>query len=178
MGFLQNLKVYLDQESLQITYHNFRHQSLVRPKGKCSNWKGSQPISYKAKFSQRDNTYLAVLKYNITYQNIRVKTKVRPVFIPWNAHSRNVTQQLTWLGFLENLKVYFNQESLPIMYHNFCQQSLVRPKSKCSNWKGCQSISYKANFSLKGTMHLIDVKFNITYQNKQRIIKVRQFLRT
>ena len=32
MSFLQNLKVYFDQESLPITYHNFRHQSLVRPK--------------------------------------------------------------------------------------------------------------------------------------------------
>ena len=29
--------------------------------------------------------------------------------------------------------------------------------------------SYKANFTLKGAMDLIDVKFNITYQNKQRI---------
>ena len=30
-------------------------------------------ISYKAIFSQRDNIYLAVFKYNITYQNIREK---------------------------------------------------------------------------------------------------------
>ena len=30
--------------------------------------------------------------------------------------------------------------------------------------------SYKANFTLKGAMDLIDVKFNITYQNKQRIL--------
>ena len=29
--------------------------------------------------------------------------------------------------------------------------------------------SCKANFTLKGAMDLIDVKFNITYQNKQRI---------
>ena len=80
--------------------------------------------------------------------------------------------------FLENLKVYFNQESLTITYLNVCHQSLVRLKSKCSNWKGAQPVSYKANISLKGTMHLIGVKFNITYQNKQRILKVRQFLRT
>ena len=32
MGFLQNLKVCFKQESLPITYQNFRHQSLVRPK--------------------------------------------------------------------------------------------------------------------------------------------------
>ena len=178
MSFLENCEVYFNQERLPITYHNFRHKSLARPKSKSPNWQGSQPISYKAKFSQRDNIYLKDLKCNITYQNIRGKTKVRPIFIPWNAYSKKVTQQLTWMGFLQNLKVYFNQESLPITYHNFRHQSLVRPKSKCSNWKGSQSISYKANFSLKGTMHLIDVKFNITYQNKQRIIKVRPFLRT
>ena len=32
MGFLQDLKVYFNQENLSITYHNFRHQSLARPK--------------------------------------------------------------------------------------------------------------------------------------------------
>ena len=30
-------------------------------------------ISYKAIFSQRDNIYLAVFKYDITYQSIREK---------------------------------------------------------------------------------------------------------
>ena len=39
----------------------------------------SQPISYKAKLSQRENIYLVDLKYNITYQNIRGKTKVRQI---------------------------------------------------------------------------------------------------
>ena len=82
------------------------------------------------------------------------------------------------MGFLQNLKVYFSQESLPVTYHHFCHQSLVRPKSKSSILKGSQLISYKANFSQKETMHLIDVKFNINYQNEQRIIKVRPFLRT
>ena len=135
-------------------------------------------MSCKAKFSQRYDIYLVDLKCNITYQNIRGKTKVRPIFIPWNAYSKKVTQQLTWMGFLQNLKVNFNQEGLPITYHNFRHQSLVKPKSKYSNWKGSQSIRYKANFSLKGTMPLIDVKFHITYQNKQNIIKVRPFLRT
>ena len=38
--------------------------------------------SYKANFSQRDNTYLVDLKYNIINQNTRGKTKVRPIFIP------------------------------------------------------------------------------------------------
>ena len=82
------------------------------------------------------------------------------------------------MGLVQNLKVYFSQESLPITYHHFCHQNLVRPKSKSSSWKGSQLISYKANFSQKETMHLTDVKFNITYQNEQRIIKVRSLLRT
>ena len=129
MNFLQNCEVCFNQESLSITYHNFRHKSLVIPKSKSPNWQGSQPISYKAKFWQRDNIYLLDLKYNITHQNIRGKTKVRPIFMSWNAYRKKVTKQLTWMGFLQNLKVYFNQESLPITDHNFCHQSLVRPKS-------------------------------------------------
>ena len=178
MSFHQNCKICFNQERLPITYDNFRHKSLVRLKSKSPHWQGSQPISYRAKFSQRDNTYLADLKYNITYQSIRGKTKVRPIFVPWNAYSKKVAEQLTWMGFLQNLKVCFNQENLPIICHNFRHQSLVRPKSKCSNWKGTQHISYKANFSLKGIMYLTDVKFSTTYQNKQRIITVRPFLRT
>ena len=51
------------------TYQNFRDQRLVRPGSKFPNWKRSQPISYKAKFSQRCNIYLVDLKCSITYQN-------------------------------------------------------------------------------------------------------------
>ena len=70
MNFLQNCEVCFNQERLLITYHNFRHKSLVRPKSKSPNWQASQPISCKAKFSQRDNIYLINLKHNIIYQNI------------------------------------------------------------------------------------------------------------
>ena len=73
------------------TYQNFRDKRLVRPGSKFPNWQSSQPIRCKTKFSQKDNIYLLDLKYNTTYQNIWVKTKVRPVFTPWNAHSRKVT---------------------------------------------------------------------------------------
>ena len=76
---------HLNQERLPITYHNFCHKSLVRPKSKSPNWQRSQTISYKTKFSRRDNIYLVDLKYNITYQNIWGKTKVRPIFMPWKA---------------------------------------------------------------------------------------------
>ena len=67
MSFLQNCEVSFNQESLTITYHNFRRKSLVRLKSKSPNRQGSQPRSYKAKFSQRDTKYLADLKCNITY---------------------------------------------------------------------------------------------------------------
>ena len=139
MSFLQNCEVCFNQERLPITYHNFRHKSLVRPKSKCPNWQGSQPISYKAKFSQRRNIYLVDLKYNITYQNIWGRTKVRPIFIPWNVLKVNL--KLTWTTFLQNHKVCFNQKRLPITYYNFRHQSLVIAKSKSWNWKGSQPIS-------------------------------------
>ena len=57
------------------TYQNFRDKRLVRPGSKCPNWQRPQPITYKAKFSQRYNIYLLDLKYNITYQNIRGKLR-------------------------------------------------------------------------------------------------------
>ena len=79
-AFCKIVKFVLTKKGLPITYHNFRNKSLVRLKGKSPNWQGSQPISYKTKFSQRDNIYLADLEYKITYQNIREKTKVRPKF--------------------------------------------------------------------------------------------------
>ena len=45
--------------------------------------KGSQPINYKAIFSQRDNIYLVDLKCNVTYQNIREETKVKLISMSW-----------------------------------------------------------------------------------------------
>ena len=69
---------------------------------------------------------------------------------------QKVTLQLTWMSFLQNCEVCFNQESLPITYYNFHHKSLVRPKSKSPNWQGFQPISYKANFSQRDQMHLED----------------------
>ena len=136
MSFLQNREVCFNQERLPITYHNFRHKSLVRPKSKSPNWQGSQPISYKAKFSHRDNIYLVDQKCQITYQNISGETKVRLILIPWNAlNGKKVTLQLTWMTFLQNREVCFNQERLPITYHNFRHKSLSRLKSKSPNWQ-------------------------------------------
>ena len=37
MNFLQNREVCLNQERLPITYHNFHHKSLFRPKSKSPN---------------------------------------------------------------------------------------------------------------------------------------------
>ena len=57
------------------TYQYFCNKRLVRPGSKYPNWQRSQLTSYKAKFSQIDNTYLVDLKYNITYQNIQGKLR-------------------------------------------------------------------------------------------------------
>ena len=73
MSFLQNRKVSFNQERLPITYHNFHHKDLVRPKSKSQ--------IDETKFSQRDNIYLDQ-KYKITYQNIWGKSKLRQIFIP------------------------------------------------------------------------------------------------
>ena len=89
---------------------------------------------------------------------------------------QKVTLQLTWMSFLQNCEVCFNQERLPITYHNFRHKSLVRPKSKFPNWQGSQPISSKTNFSQRETVHLLDVQFNITYQNNLGEIQVRPLL--
>ena len=81
------------------------------------------------------------------------------------------------MTFLQNREVYFNQESLPITYHNFWHKSLVRPKSKSPNWQVSQSMTCKANFLQKEGMNLIDAKFNITYENNQGEIHVGPLLR-
>ena len=44
--------------------------------------------------------------------------------------AKKVSIQFTWVSFLQNRKVYFNQESLPITYHNFGSKSPIRAKSK------------------------------------------------
>ena len=41
---------------------------------------------------------------------------------------KKVTLQLTWITFLQNREDCFNQERLPITYHNFCDKNLVRLK--------------------------------------------------
>ena len=64
------------------------------------------------------------------------------------------------MSFQQNRAVSFNQDSLSITYHNFKHKSLVRHKSKS------QTISYKANFPRKESMHLIDVKLNFDILEK------------
>ena len=75
-------------------------------------------------------------------------------------------------------KVCFNQERLPITYHNFRHQSQSYPKVNPEIEKDPNPLRSKANFSREETLHLIDVKFNINYQNNQGIIKVRPLLST
>ena len=67
-----------------------------------------------------------------------------------------VTLQLSWMSFLQNFEVCFNQERFPITYHNFRDKSLLRPKSKSPNGQGSQPISYKTKFSQRDKMYLVD----------------------
>ena len=59
----------------------------------------------------------------------------------------------------------FNQEGVPIAYHNFCHKSLVRPKSKL---KRISSHKLKASFSQWDKM----TQNNNTYQNIYEKTKV------
>ena len=81
--------------------------------------------------------------------------------------------------FLQNRDVCLNQEGLPITYHNFHHQSLVRPKSKFPKLTKISTYKLQGQFSQKESMHQIDIKFNLTYQNNQGVgIQVRPLLRS
>ena len=101
-AFYRIQKFFLNQESLPVIYHNSCRKSLVIPKSKSPNWQESQPISYKANFSQSDNIYPADQKYNITYKYIRGKTDFQTDFftrkclkwqknLPNNLHGYNIS---------------------------------------------------------------------------------------
>ena len=61
------------------------------------------------------------------------ETKVRPISYPEMLIAKRLPSNLHGWAFCKISKVYFNQESLRITYHNFRHKSLVRPKSKCSS---------------------------------------------
>ena len=74
-------------------------------------------------------------------------------------------QQLTWISALENRKVCFNQERLPITQRKTVTKDWSDPKVNPEIEKGLNPLASKTNFSWDETMHLINVKFNITHQN-------------
>ena len=43
--------------------------------------------------------------------------------------AKKLPNNLTGMSFLQNRKIFFKEESLPITYHNFYHKSLFRPKS-------------------------------------------------
>ena len=135
VGFCYFKKLCIRDTVANKSYQNFRDKRLVRPGSKYPIWQRSQPLSCMAKFSRRENIYLADFKYNITYQDIR--GKLRPdLFLYHNAwNGEKVTLQLTWMSFLQSCEVCFKHERLPITYGNFCHKSLVRPKSKSPDWQ-------------------------------------------
>ena len=66
VGFWYFRSLYIRNMISNKTYQNFRDKRLLGPGSKYPIWQRSQLISYNAKFSQRDNVYLADFKYNIT----------------------------------------------------------------------------------------------------------------
>ena len=70
VGFLYFRSLCIRDTVSNKTYQNFCDKKLVWPWSKYPIWQRCQPISYKAKFWQRDIIYLVDFKYNITYQNI------------------------------------------------------------------------------------------------------------
>ena len=70
------------------------------------------------------------LKYDITHLNIRGKTDFYTLkYLKWQKGYLTTYMD----GLSTRSQRYFNQEGLPITYHNFRHQSLVRLKSKSSN---------------------------------------------
>ena len=100
------------------------------------NWQRSQPISYKAKFSPRDNIYLLDHKYNITYQNIRGKLRLDWFLYPKIPKmARKLPNNLGAWAFYRIAKFVLTKKVLPIPYRNLCCKSMVRPKSKSKDLK-------------------------------------------
>ena len=166
ISFLQNRKVCFNQERLPITYHIFRYKRLVRPKSKSRNWQGSQPLNYKAKFSQRDNIYLVDLKYNITYQNIRRGLSSHRFLYPeMFKMAEKLPYNLHGWGFYKIARFVLTkkgyQQLSTISVTKVCSYPKVNPEIE----KDFNPLARKTNFSQEETMYLIDVKFNITYQN-------------
>ena len=100
------------------------------------------------KFSQKDNIYL--VDQFLCPEKSKMAKKLHNNLYGW-AFYKIVTFALT-----KNLNLL-----------RFPSQKSGQPKSKSPNWQQSQPIRYKANFSLRETMQLLDVKFNITYQNNQ-----------
>ena len=175
VGFWYFRSLFIRDTVSNKTYQNFCDKRFVRPGSNYSTWQRSQPISYKAKFSQRDNIYLVDLKYSITYQNIQRRKLRSDRFLchqmakmtkklPYNLHR--------WASY-KIAKFVLTQKRLPVTYYNFHYKSLVRPKSKSPIWQGSQAISYKTKFSQRDSIHLVDLKCKITYQNIQGRTKFR-----
>ena len=82
MSSLQNRKVCFKEKGLPITYYNFHHKSLVRPKSKIEkdlNPSDTNPIFHRDNMHLGDHKKKKTNKQN-AYQNIWQKTKVRSLF--------------------------------------------------------------------------------------------------
>ena len=99
---------------------------------------------------------------------ITLQTKLKiPIFtlnLPHNLQSRILVFQ--------NLCI---RDTVPKTYQNFHDKRLVKPGSKYPVWQRSQPISYKTKFSQSDNIYLLDLKYNITYQNICRKTAVRLF---
>ena len=62
------------------------------------------------------------------------------------------------------------------IYQNFCDKRLVKPGSKYPIWQRSQPLNYKTKFSQRDNIYLVDLKYNITYQNIRGELRSDQFL--
>ena len=95
----------------------------------------------------------------------------------WKCPFSPFTYPLTYkLGFWYFKSLCNNDTVSNKTYQSFRDKRLVRPGSKYPNWQTSQPINYKAKLSHRDNIYLVDLKFNITYQNIRGKLSSDQFL--
>ena len=61
-------------------------------------------------------------------------------------------------------------------YQSFCDKRLVKPGSKCPNWQRSKPIRCMVKFPQRDNRYLVDLKYNINYQNIWGKLSSDQFL--
>ena len=69
------------------------------------------------------------------------------------------------VGFWYFRSLYIKKTVSNKTYQIFRDKRLLKPGSKYPIWQGSQPISYQIEFSQRDNIYLVDLKYNITYQN-------------